>query len=889
MTPCTFTILWLALTAPCSPSELPLLDRWQPDGGNLLLCREVAGPTARVYGPQTWGNCYFEITANLDETPFLQIEVPQVSRSAVWTLTVNDPQPHELVSSSNKVGRFSFDLRERYNWHGEKTFRLYFTVSGSGGSAVVTHVDLSEKDLPSAKRGEGVGWADVLINTTNWERLNNAWLSWSDRGMCASLVGVPDGWGGARTTVKLNADEYPFMEVDVPSLSEKARWRIELGKASTSETRQTGTSVYAYAGANDWSGERQLEPHIVMFGAGDEATVRSVRFTAHPSLSAELVRMAAKPHHSQSKPLLESGSFRVCLEQGCLLVRVSDGPTLLTRFVEPPDMKSLVLVNHDKESAEFKSSFRDGTIRAFLRVFPDTPGLMHLFVRARTSRSGGTGGTGHELACQDVVLKRLTSQSWVAGGFAFVEIPGFGTALYLQDLTSLNPYFAHTHTRPSWVVSVGPHTFGTCLPPNEKEPFPSGTEYTLSDAWLYLTPERSSDQLACSFLFLKALSLIYAHLPKPAPLAMDWSTLAKRSLKDLDNPQCWGSYNGKRYLQPYVNTAGAVAQLTPIMDILAPLTLYNKKTGFGKELLDRLRSALPDFYDPDAGVLRMYAQPGDHRCFDISFYPPIARTALLGDETAKEIILKCAPAIIRHVRDQHYEFPDCPDMTGAYLLYMTQCYRLSGDAKFLDEAKVAADRLAKCSFKTTHEIWVTGQACEGAANLYQLTRDKQYLRLSFITLASIMRNAWLWECDYGNAKWYRTFFGLIGDPSCLDYIAPLEQHQAWRSLLEYRRLAGDALPKSIAGLVDGFLLHGPAPVYATYPCNIPAEARQPPAETFWKTVNDYQLQIPIEDVCDGWHQLGGVGQEVYGAGAAFEFASECSDTGGIDPQASRDR
>lgn len=45
--------------------------------------------------------------------------------------------------------------------------------------------------------------------------------------------------------------------------------------------------------------------------------------------------------------------------------------------------------------------------------------------------------------------------------------------------------------------------------------------------------------------------------------------------------------------------------------------------------------------------------------------------------------------------------------------------------------------------------------------LYLETGEPQYGELSEICLASVFTNVYLWECDYGHAEHYSTFFGML--------------------------------------------------------------------------------------------------------------------------------
>jgi hypothetical protein len=293
---------------------------------------------------------------------------------------------------------------------------------------------------------------------------------------------------------------------------------------------------------------------------------------------------------------------------------------------------------------------------------------------------------------------------------------------------------------------------------------------------------------------------------------------------------------------------------------------------------------VPTFWNPERGGLKEFAQPGDHVWYNVPFYVTLCRAALAGDAETGKLCLKSADALIRLAKDTNYTFEDKArgintttnpgrEMVGTYLLYMMLCRELDpSQPRFLAEARRAAEQVSTWGFGTTRETYWTAMTCEGLARLYEVTKDHSYLQTSLIPLASLLRNAWLWECDYGHAKAYPTFWGINPDASGIDYIAPMEQHQAWYSLREYYLRSYSQLDPAPQLLVTEFLRYAPQTVWYAYPAYLPAASlHQGPA--FWNTDNDYRLYIPVEDLSDGWRKNGSVGQEVYGAGGVFSIAS----------------
>ena len=109
------------------------------------------------------------------------------------------------------------------------------------------------------------------------------------------------------------------------------------------------------------------------------------------------------------------------------------------------------------------------------------------------------------------------AQRGVNGGICYfcVKQPSFGSVLYAQNLTALNPYFQATKTKPDGVVggrwpSLGyqPPTSPQGYAPPER-PLPAGEEIVLSDALLTFNEVCGSDEIQSAKLFVDLLARIY--------------------------------------------------------------------------------------------------------------------------------------------------------------------------------------------------------------------------------------------------------------------------------------------------------------------------------------------------------------------------------------------
>ncbi|MBC7806844.1 MAG: hypothetical protein H7145_11915, partial [Akkermansiaceae bacterium] len=887
---------------------------WRAEGGSLRVTPQDGG-TFRLEtstGGVGWGNCYIEVAADMEKTPILAVSISGISPGARWSLTVNDPDVHSLLSQSEGVGRLEFDLREKLGRGGKHVFRVYLTVHNAGQYIKVGGISFETPPTPpSAENAVAVDGWDQRTNGATVEATRNGGLTLTN----GTTGDNTDNWGGLLT--HLTPDHArPFLEVDLRRLSPGARWRVEAGvRASGPEQRNTGPVVLPYEPPGDGG---KMTVHLVLLGSSATAEVGTVRLVAAPTASAGLLRRLRQTPSAATTPTggttFSTGGFRVSWDERIGALRISSGRSggesdnsaaLLTRLYEADgvDMVPVEIPSAGKKSGSLllRSRTADGGVlyEARINAFPDAPGLLHWRVTATATREGQRPApAGHEVGYQPsasgAVLRPLATQNLIATALVQAEAPGVASLFYVQDLTALNPLFERSKASPRFLAACGLRTFGFIAPVSTDMELPVDTPLVVSSAYLYLTPAATLDGnnaeergVARAFALLKGLATVYEKFPAPPQTDWrDWPALAEKALKEFRRPGVFLAYNGQDYLQSYLGQAGNSPLISAPQDVLAPLLRYKQtlatgaSVGEASETLRRVDDSLASFYSPTRKTVRSAALPGDHVWYDPAHHANLARAALLGDAAARDVCLRSVDALIALARLTGYTFrgeglfTDENQAAGPYLLFLTQCYEMTDEARFLEEAKRAADHLVVWTPAATRETFWTAMTCEGLARLYEATKDRRYLRLSFLPLADLMRNVWLWECDFGHAGAYTTFWGMNADASGLDYTAPMEQHQSWCSLREYYQRTRADLPPPARLLVSEFLRCVPETIWFTYPAHLPPASLYPmDRKTFWQTTNAYDAYIPVEDLNDGWRKNGYVGQELYGAGAAFQIAS----------------
>src|SRR5581483_3391252 len=163
------------------------------------------------------------------------------------------------------------------------------------------------------------------------------------------------------------------------------------------------------------------------------------------------------------------------------------------------------------------------------------------------------------------------------------------------------------------------------------------------------------------------------------------------------------------------------------------------------------------------------------------------------------------------------------DVCGLYANVMIQAHEIFGDQWYLEEAMAAAQRLRGLGFNISYQLNTTGFAAEAMLRLYLLTDDEQYLGLSYLCLANVLDNSWLWNGRYGNAKSYPTFFGIFPLPDA-PYLAAYEELENTAKFREYLRLANDRVRPSVRLLLAEYCRYVLDRAWYYFPKHLPPEA-----------------------------------------------------------------
>jgi hypothetical protein len=489
--------------------------------------------------------------------------------------------------------------------------------------------------------------------------------------------------------------------------------------------------------------------------------------------------------------------------------------------------------------------------------------------------------------------------------YATVTRPWSGSFLYVQNLTALNDYFEKTRTIPADRIAEQWPELGFQLPPFTENPLPAGQETVISDAYLLLAPEAPADKLKAARLFLDLYAEVYLALPKPTPMHRDWPRRVDMTIRDLTHSQqCGIKKNGHRYLLAYVGADDRPPESMVQLAVLVPLVEYAHWHGDGIPIIKQLKANISDFYNPDVEALIRWL-PGDEKLlagkeehmgeeimdswYLYHSFLNLSRLAELGDVKARRLFLKSVDYGIKVARHFSYHWPVFynlhtldvvkaetkpgaggeHDVGAQYVHLMMQSWNLTRERRFIEEAERAAQAMMNMGFGLGYQFNNTSFGAGGLIRLWKETGNEMYLKLSYVCLANIVSNFWLWEADYGHAKNYHTFLGL---PPLQDapYLAMYEELEVLAAFHEYLSLADGDVPPSVRILLCEYCKFLIDRAWYHYPDQLPSDmiAEKPQSGHI-----DRELAIPLEDMYEGWQPAGQVGQEVYGAAAPFVFAT----------------
>ena len=497
------------------------------------------------------------------------------------------------------------------------------------------------------------------------------------------------------------------------------------------------------------------------------------------------------------------------------------------------------------------------------------------------------------------------AQRGVSSGLVYFRFdePAFGSVLYFQDFTPLNPYFRATQTKPDCVVGGEWPELGykPPTPDNQKVgeggQLKQGEEVVLSSAIIVLRDWASDDEQEMARQFLAMLGVAYKALELPEVEYRDWPGMAERTLADLRTAkQARQRHYGNTYIMPYPNGEHP--------DTMVQLTIVQALHEYGEWLCKKVRlqtelmKGVEKFYDPEFKTMRRFLpdvgeDKNNNQVDSWYLYHPLLNLGLLaldGDESAKDLLLRCVDYGIKAAHHFEYAWPIIydirdfkvitkargdeqhgqTDVGGIYAYVMLQCFELTGDQRYVSEARAAIDKAKDLRFDLLYQANLTVWGAVACLRLWRITDEIDYLKQSYAYLAGFFHNCLIWESDIGAAENYSNFLGVSALHDS-PYMAMYECFESFKGFEEYLAQAGPELEPAVRMLVSEYCKYVLHRAWFYYPEALPREIIHE-GEHQSGEVNP-NLAFPLEDLYADGQAPGRVGQEIYGSGAAFIFAT----------------
>lgn len=484
-----------------------------------------------------------------------------------------------------------------------------------------------------------------------------------------------------------------------------------------------------------------------------------------------------------------------------------------------------------------------------------------------------------------------------------LDTPAFGSVLYFQNLTALNDYFTATRTTPDGAVGGEWPEIGY-LPPTPPQsgtpptdPLPAGKPVTMSDAILVFHDDAACDEQDSARRFLQLLGAAYRQPDAPTTEYRDWVWRADKTLHDLETaPAATIRHYGHSYIHPY--TASEYPDVMVQMTIISALHNYATWKNAPVPFMGKLAKGLDKFHDRTLKTMRRYlpnvGKDKDKLAVDSWYlYHPLlnlAHLALDGDARAKRLFTASLDFAIKAARHFDYAWPiqfkvdsfdvivearnddglGQTDVGGIYAYVMMQAHELLGDIIYLTEARKAIDAAKGMRFELNYQANLTAWGAAACMRLWRVTNEIYYLRQSYVYLASFFHNSVIWESEIEGAKDYKVFLGA----TCLHdapYMAIFECFDSFAAFERYLRDSGPDLDPAARLLISEYCKYALDRGWYFYPDALPPDALA--KDDIRNGYIDDKLSFPLEDLYVDGQPAGRVGQEIYGAGAAFVFAT----------------
>ncbi|HET6526867.1 hypothetical protein [Sphingopyxis sp.] len=638
------------------------------------------------------------------------------------------------------------------------------------------------------------------------------------------------------------------------------------------------------------------------------------------SVTPELLAFRAALRDASAKPLSRfrigalDAELRVLGDALWLIVRRGNrGGAALRAAIWSEDGKVRLMAADERETARVRVRSLLGEHIVSIHAASDALDLVRIITRFRPAAATrlpfvprdcyAIGAAGDPLGARGHIE---AAQCGLNAGLLYfrMEQPAAGNFLYFQNFTALADYFDATGTTPEETVGGAWPELGFRLPvpepgdEHEVAPLPAGREIILSDAILVTRPGAPNDERDSARQFLQMLGAVYQRIGRPETDYHDWPARAERTLRDLgEAPEATIRHYGHSYVHPY--TAAEYPDAMVQVSMVQAIHEWGRWAGTPHPLEAEFKAGLSRFYDAKLETLRRYLpNVGDDKDADAVdswyLYHPLlnlGKLALHGDTKAKKLFLDSLGYGIRSAHHFAYKWPiqykvgdfsvieetagadgrGQTDVGGIYAWVMLQAFELTDEKRFLDEACAAIDAAIGLGFGINYQANLTAWGAAACMRLWRVTNREVYLEQSYVYLASFFHHCEIWESRIGHAQHYRNFLGVTALQDA-PYMALYECFDSFAAFEHYFADSGPDLEPAARMLIAEYCRYALDRAWYYYPDALPKGAIAEKQREKNGHV-DRALSFPLEDLYADGQPAGQVGQEIYGAGAAFIFAT----------------
>ena len=362
-------------------------------------------------------------------------------------------------------------------------------------------------------------------------------------------------------------------------------------------------------------------------------------------------------------------------------------------------------------------------------------------------------------------------------------------------------------------------------------PISQGEKVRFSSSVLVCIPDVPSleqDEETAS-VFLKAYNVLFAQIKKPERTYYNWEKASQKMLQEVYERK--GQDKGIYHYGGDLNFN--MRSFLEFFRIFMPERVEMQMEENVRRIWEQDR---PDYVNDvgHKGLFGWYKNREDAAYADFwqGYTWPLCMALEFSldfhDKKMQEAMLRNAEVLIDTARELDYTFTVFVDINqgkrvetgydfdygnaGSYVYAMILYYELTGEERFLDEAKKAAKKLAGFGFAASgFELNVTVQSVYGLLKLYSITKDETYIAQSCIQLATILKHTWLFSPTYGKFK-DRTIFMLTSARANLDYANSAEEavmlRYFYKILTEYKGVLPDFAENLIAECISWKMVGG---------------------------------------------------------------------------------